>query len=398
MPWKPLLEGPLATDAETVVRAIARDVAAGSTAAPAERTLFWAYVTSFVDEPFAHAAYDAAMDDLISALHHGVPHAALYDGGLGGIGWTCAHVLDGGAEDVLSVIDEAMVGVVDVERWDASHDLAAGLVGFGVYFLERLANNPDAALAHRGLERVIAHLDRNAHRSDHGATWLTSLDVMPPHYRAEFPDGFYDLGLAHGVPGVCAFLARAARATGHARARSLSGEALHWLALHRSSIGFPSMVPPTFARGSQPEIRVNRTRAAWCYGDPGVAAAVWAESPELARSIALDCAARDEASAGCRDAGLCHGTGGLAHLLNRFYQASGEPALRDSARDWFARTLALRGTEQGFTAYRGEDRPREGLHGLVEGDMGIALALLGAISDAEPSWDRILLVDVGGAS
>ena len=382
MVWTPLLEGQLAADATQAVRAIALDLAAAPADGAAhanERTLFWAYATHLIDEPFAHAAYDAAMDDLIATLQHGVTHAALFAGGLAGIGWTCSHVLDGGAEDVLSIIDEAMLSVLDVERWTQSHDLVQGLTGFGVYFLERLANNPNAALARDGLELVVAHLARNAQRGDHGATWLTTLGVLPPHYHAEFPDGCYDLGLAHGVPGMHALLARAARVLDDDHVRRLAAESLHWLALHRGPAGFPSMVPPAFARGSDPRIVQRGTRTAWCYGDPGVAAALWTAAPELARSLALDCARRDEAATGCRDAGLCHGTAGLAHLLNRFYQASGDRALADSARTWFARTLEL---------------PREARHDLIEGNIGIALALIGAVSTSAPSWDRILLADL----
>ena len=79
-----------------------------------------------------------------------------------------------------------------------------------------------------------------------------------------------------------------------------------------------------------------------------------------------------------RDANLCHGAVGLAHLYNRFYQASGEPVLRDAARAWFARTLAM---------------PRAAQIDLLDGAIGVGLALYAAISTTEPGWDRILLCE-----
>ena len=207
--WKPVLEGQLANDAAQAVRDVAVAVAATPEAvAPADRTLFWAYATSMVDEPFAHAAYDAALDDVIATLRTGVSTPSLYDGGLAGIGFTLSHVLDGGAEDVLQVIDEALIGVLAVDRWTDSLDLAQGVVGLGVYFLERLHNNPQASLPRDGLARVIHHLEHAAHRSDRGTTWLTTLEVMPEAYRARYPEGFHDCGVAHGVPGMIGFLAR----------------------------------------------------------------------------------------------------------------------------------------------------------------------------------------------
>ena len=129
--WKPVLEGELAASATRAIREVAVAVAAAPPTAvdPADRTLFWAYATSLIDEPFAHAAYDASLDDVIATLRAGVAAPSLYDGGLAGIGFTLAHVLDGGAEDVLEVIDEALIGVLAVEHWDGSYDLAQGLVG-----------------------------------------------------------------------------------------------------------------------------------------------------------------------------------------------------------------------------------------------------------------------------
>jgi lantibiotic biosynthesis protein len=387
MPWTPLLEGPVAAAAAATVRTLARDVAAAPLgAAPADRTLFWAYATRFVDEPFAHAAYDTAMDDLLAALYDGASHASLHAGGLAGIGWTMNHLLDGGAfEDVLEVIDEALAGLVATEHWTASNDLTRGLVGYGVYFLDRLAANPSAATARAGLAHVVRHLGKSAVHTDDGVTWLTAPAAMPAAQRERYPDGAHDCGVAHGVPGMIAVLARAARTTDDATAGSLSADALRWLAARKCLDGqFPALVPPAqLARGSSPfllsAITRPTSRTAWCYGDPGIAAALWRVSPELARETALAAAARAECSVG--DAGLCHGAAGLAHLYNRFYQATGEALLRDAACDWFARTLAMQHARRG--------------HGLLEGTIGIGLALLAAISGIEPGWDRMLLCDLG---
>ncbi|MBA2545158.1 MAG: lanthionine synthetase C family protein, partial [Deltaproteobacteria bacterium] len=396
--WKPVLEGQLANDAAQAVRDVAVAVAATPEAvAPADRTLFWAYATSMVDEPFAHAAYDAALDDVIATLRTGVPTPSLYDGGLAGIGFTLSHVLDGGAEDVLQVIDEALIGVLAVDRWNDSLDLAQGVVGLGVYFLERLHNNPQASLPRDGLTHVVHHLEQAAHRSDRGTTWLTTLEVMPEPYRARYPEGFHDCGVAHGVPGMIGFLARAARVTNDPQAAALCVDATQWLARQRRSQDelagnatgrFPSMVPPLspgdyrrFSRlGTDPGIRPSReaSRAAWCYGDPGIAAATWSACPDLARETALDCAVREASTTGVRDTGLCHGATGLAHLSNRFYQATGDAAHAEAARSWFARALDMKSelpAAGGFASWRGADADGNDTWvaslGLLEGAIGV---------------------------
>jgi len=412
--WKPVLEGELAEAASQAIRDVAQVVARAPQDAvdPSDRTLFWAYATCLVDEPFAHAAYDAALDDVIDTLRVGATSPALYDGGLAGIGFTLAHVLDGGAEDILEVIDEALIGVLAIDRWDGSCDLAQGLVGLGVYFTERLIDNPRAALAADGLDRVIRHLGRTAKHTDAGTTWLTTPAVMPEHYRVRYPEGFHDCGVAHGVPGMIGLLARAARVTGDQRACVLRDGAVRWLRSCRQPADtagrFPTMIPPLSATDYQRFSRLGtavgertreRSRAAWCYGDPGIAAAVWSACPELAKETALDCALRDPATCGVRDTGLCHGAAGLAHLENRFFQATGEPAHAEAARAWFARTLDMRRLPDagGFPTWRGLDDDGDDRWvascSLLDGAIGTALALCAAISTHEPSWDRKLLVD-----
>jgi lantibiotic biosynthesis protein len=382
MSWKPVLEGPIADAALLAIHDVALAIAAEPAAAdPADRTLFWAYATNVIDAPFAHTAYAAAFDDVIATLRDGVTTVSLH-GGLAGLGFTLAHVLDGGAEEELEVIDEALLGVL-AERWDGSLDLAQGVVGVGVYFVERLAKNPRAALAADGLDRIVRLLERTSIRTDAGATWLTTLDAM----RGQYPDGFHDCGVAHGVPGMIGFLSRARRVQNSCRTRGLCDDAARWLR-SQSATGFegrfPTMVPPLspaefgrFARlGTDPGVK-RRSRAAWCYGDPGVAAATWIACPDIARETALECSTRDASTCGVRDGSLCHGAAGLAHLANRFYQATGDETHADAARAWFARAIDV-----GVAS-----------HGLIEGSIGVALSLIAAITPEAPSWDRILLAD-----
>ena len=67
-PWSPILEGELAAKASLAIRNIAVATAAAPTADPADRTLFWAYATNLIDEPWAHTAYASAFDDVIASL------------------------------------------------------------------------------------------------------------------------------------------------------------------------------------------------------------------------------------------------------------------------------------------------------------------------------------------
>jgi hypothetical protein len=326
--------------------------------------------------------------------------ASLY-GGLTGVGWAIAHLRarwpgqDG--EDDLVEIDEVLLDHLDQSPWPADYDLIDGLVGFGVYALERMPRPAARAC----LERVVDRLAETAEPQGQGITWWTDPAGLPAETGAEFPRGYYNLGLAHGVPGVIGLMGRVCAAgVARDRARPLLDGAVRWLLEHEGPHGFGYWIGP--------DERRDPARLAWCYGDPGVAAALlgaarcvaepaW-ESAALA--TARRAAERPPSEAGVQDAGLCHGAAGLAHLFNRMSQATGEPLLAEAARAWYRRTLAMWRPGRGIGGYEAW-RPDEAGGGtwsadpgLLTGATGIALAVLAATTTDEPLWDRMLLVSI----
>lgn len=379
MAWQPLFDGPFADYARRMARELAlAAAAAGAPASPVDRTLFWAYASLALDEPFARAHYDRALDDLVAQLLAGVRHPMLYNDGLAGIGWVLAHVLDGDGDGILPMVDRTMLHVVSAEPWRGDYDLSQGLVGHGLYFLERLRGRTasDAPLAAEGLARVVAQLAACAERTADGACWHTAAEHLPDSHRARFPRGRYDCGLAHGVAGVIALLERAADQPG---AAALRDDATRWLLAQRGGVNTVGGRFPAFARTGE---AFEPSRAAWCYGDLGVAVALWSVAPELALETAHDCAARGPLRCHVVDPALCHGSAGLAHLYNRFYQATGDHRFAAPARGWFAATIEA-------TALWNAPEYR-----VVDGKLGIALALLAAVTPIEPAWDRMMLCDV----
>ena len=299
-----------------------------------------------------------ALVGALESLATSVPFAALH-GGLAGIGWVVDHVAD--ADEVCATIDARLAA--DLDRVEA-FDVIGGLAGIGIYALER----PGALSA-----QVLSALERRATRGTHGLIWLTP---GRPERAAHV-----DAGIAHGMPGVIAVLARFV-AAGHERARPLLDDAVtELLALD------PPHPEGRFAswyadgRGSG-----ERHRLAWCYTDLGISLALVAAANARGRedwrseAIALGraCAAWDDL--GARDAGICHGAFGVAHLFARLHHATRDAVLGEAARRWLDRGLALEPP--------GDDAT------LLTGTAGIALVLHAAISEVEPSWDRLFVIDV----
>jgi hypothetical protein len=226
---------------------------------------------------------------------------------------------------------------------------------------------------------------------------------LHPEVEEEFPSGVGDLGVAHGVAGALGLLgAMSAAGVSRARVRPLLEGAVRWL----SAQAVTTEAGPTFPTWIAPGFEPKPARCAWCYGDPGIAAALLvaargAGEPGWEReAVALACRAaeRPVAETGVIDAGFCHGTAGLAHLYNRMYQATGVSKLGRAARYWLERTLEFCRLAQGNGAVwvKGnenleEEGPWTGIN-LVAGAAGIGLVLLAATTPIEPMWDRMFLV------
>ena len=131
------------------------------------------------------------------------------------------------------------------------YDLVNGLVGYGVYALERL---PDP-VAVDCLERIVDRLAELAERTPDGSTWYTPARLLGGSDRGVAPDGYYNLGVAHGVPGVATLLAAACGAgVARERADSLAREAIRWLLAQRLRKPGPARFPYWLAPGTEPVV------------------------------------------------------------------------------------------------------------------------------------------------
>lgn len=358
-------------------------------------------------EDAGNGAGDQALDFLgqsIDALAEARTLPSLYSG-FCGIGWAVEHLTREfyeGDEDLTSAIDAALRERLDGPVDTLESELINGLAGYGMYLLERLPH-PDA---HELLGKVLARLEETAEESPAGITWYTPPRWIPSWQLEHLPEGCWNLGVAHGMPGVIGFLAEAQRAgIADPRIPRLAEGAVRWLLAHRLPPGGTSVFPSLVIPGQEPE----PTRSAWCYGDPGIAAVLlsaarsfdrpdWAEE---ALAITRLAARRPHDEARVLDAGLCHGAAGLSHIFQRIYQATGDPEIGDAALFWLRRALDMRKPGEGCGGYvvwisdglPGTNR-WAGDPGLLVGSAGIGLALLAAASDVEPNWDRMLLTSV----
>ena len=414
--WTPLLDGAVAERAREAVDAIGRDLnesSASNQPGAVDGSMFTgsAGVALCLGclARWRGANKEGAAREFARAVSVAAetPQTPTLCWGLAGLGCAATHLhalVSGlGAEEINDEIDGALLESLGESPWAENYELLYGVVGIGVYALERLPR-PTAVAC---LEQVIDRLEGLAERRAEEITWRVNPEMLDAEIRNAHPHGCYDLGMAHGVPGVLAFLGRVCEAgVAGAKARRLLEGAGRWL-LGRQPGDGRGFTRYLGAGAARPD---GSGRLAWCSGDLSVAAALlvagrcagvpaW-EHEGLA--IARRAAQRPPEESGVRDAGLCHGAAGVAHLFNRMYQATGDPGLGEAARFWFGRTLDMRRPGRGVGGYQAfyPDRPAGATWvddpGFLMGGAGIALALLAAVTPDEPIWDRALLVSTPG--
>lgn len=403
MAWRSILDGELKRRAlevagEIVAAAVDGPPAPGGFDGAGGQACLMVYALQSGGDDSLATSGGERLDAMLAGLNAAQWTSGLW-GGLAGVRFTVAH-LAGGDEvgDALTSLDAGLLHQLDADPADANYDLISGLCGYGVAALE--GGGAGEAI----VQRVLDRLESLAQSEPGGLAWYTQPALLPAWQREECPDGYFNLGLAHGIPGVIGLLAKLIEAgVDVERSRRLLDGAVAWLL---------AIAPPR-AGGRFPAWRGRGasdapSRLAWCYGDPGVAAPLLAAARAAgnaaweAEAIAIghDMAARPMDQSGVFDMGLCHGAAGVAHIFNRMYQATGDEVLGDAARRWIERLLAMRRPGEpvaGFPALlREEGRERWTPDpGTLMGAVGVGLVLLAAATDVEPSWDRSLLCEIG---
>lgn len=418
--WAPILSGDLAGEALRTVEDVASDLRqsfckdSGSLAwtpfsehfgslsgGQAGLSLFFAYLERAKPAQGNDELAAACLDRAIEWMSTAETSEGLFSG-FTGVAWALEHlraeIVDPHTEDLGADVPAFLLKLTGETPWRGEFDLTEGLAGICLYGLERLPLGDGREL----LETAAARLYEVAEIREDGSAWLTAPERLIPMRRSQYPAGNFNLGLAHGVPGIVGALACCEAAGGpHPQHEFVLRDAVRWLRSQRLSPGEKSQFPYWVGNGVPPQ----SSRLAWCYGDLGIALALHTAGlalgeeswRQLALEIARAAAVRPVDACDAVDAGLCHGAAGLGHMFNRLFQATGEELFREGALYWLGRTLDFRRPGEGVGGFVARGRDRAGQEawltepGLLTGAAGVGLALLSAATHVEPRWDRLLL-------
>lgn len=378
-----------------------------------------ALMYSYIDACFPGQGWDAFTQQYLRSAAAETQRSTLIFPGLfagtAGLAFTLSQVNQGGTryQKTLASVHKGLCSQVLAQSWWRSElergvasndfDLISGAAGILAYLVS-------IEQADQTIQQTIAHLlTYLMWLGEPGQLcgqerWYIPPTLLPNEvHRQFFPHGNFNCGLAHGIPGPLAALSltwlAGYRAPGlHETIAYLAD----WVAGHRAEqewgIDWPDSVPLESAATAQEWQHLPPTRAAWCYGAPGVSRSLWLagcalENDELLQMGQAGIEAvlrRNVPQRGIPSPILCHGIAGLLQICLRFAQECESelvkaqiPALVEQLLEIFdpSAPLGFRDTEQGVP----RDHP-----GWLSGAPGIAMVLLAASTNVAPTWDRVL--------
>lgn len=315
--------------------------------------------------------------------------------GKSGINWFYNFLYRNGSVDEedldLLCFDNELLLKLAVQDMDKdNYDFLHGTIGtaYAMLYNFKTAYTPYFATIFGQLERLMSN-ERN----------------MIPDFDSKtrkLIDGRVNLGLAHGIPSVLKFCMQCySQDVCKDQARAMAQQIIDFLLSNKNTDTTHCYF--AYISGNAEENAI-RSRLAWCYGDLSIgiilyqAGRLFADPQllQLGTAIALHGAARrsDEATQVC-DAGVCHGSAGLAYMFQKMWHYTLLPELKEAMDYWISRTTAFSRFEDGpagFKKFNPADHTFETDYGLLEGAAGIGLVLYTYVT-GDFSWDYCLMLN-----
>ena len=314
--------------------------------------------------------------------------------GLSGIGWLYEHlsqrkVITYDTNILLEEFDSYLEKSLQKFMIENNYDFLHGGVGVALYFAKRVHKKRELVLV---LNQFIEDLEKISAKQEEGTLkWLSHLGNTDSQG--------YNISLSHGMSSIVVILSKLYKIEGINKQKTetlLRGAIQYILAQEIDKDRYGSYFT-NFALESMPEI--VKSRLAWCYGDLGIAAALYQAGKALnenrwidkALDIFLFSASQKDDTIG--DAILCHGTAGIGHIFYRMWLNTQMPEFKKATDYWFEIALKMAIFPDGLAGYKTK-RTNEWVnkYELLEGIAGTCLAMATYYYEIEPEWDECLLL------
>lgn len=309
--------------------------------------------------------------------------------------------LDISINDYLSEIDEALYEEMLMLLKTKEYGCVNGAISIGIYFLYRNIIYKDKFKCE--LENMVDLLYDISEKTYNGIAFVNIVEY------GSYTEG-YNLGIAHGMPGLLLFLSKLYSCDIRKdKVYEMIIGLMNFLMSKKHSLNFHKTYFYNIIT-DDPQLG-HDSRLAWCYGDLSVGYAIFKASilngvkrlditKEILDMLINTTKRKNKSENGIVDAGLCHGTSGIAHIYNRLYQQTGMLDFKESALFWYNETLNMSIYKNEYAGYgipyylSDSERKINQKYNLsyLTGISGVGLSLLSSIYSLDAFWDKYLLL------
>ncbi|EKQ50560.1 MULTISPECIES: lanthionine synthetase C family protein [unclassified Clostridium] len=304
-----------------------------------------------------------------------------------------------------SFIEENIPGFIEILRNKESlnmsdYDVIEGVCGIANYCM-LFPNNEEMKQALRLIVGYIIELckDKTINGLVLPGWYISAENQFSKVDQKLWPEGCFNIGLSHGVPGMLLVLCNSTKCGIHLEDQDDSiNKLVDFLIKFHISNDKENYWGSHISLEEYREGKVNSTnsRDAWCYGTPGAAYSVLIAGKYLNNMEYIDEAvnAMKGAINRLRDIyspTFCHGFSGIAYISNRFYEVTKQQDFKKAAIDLTDKILELYDEKAPFGFYNME-KSEEGMDyldyiGIIDGVTGIILTLLAIENGKKTPWD-----------
>lgn len=321
--------------------------------------------------------------------------------GISGFGWLCEHLrkmdmLSDVNIEFLDDLDHVLYKQMIYDIKHENYEFLHGAIGVGTYFLSRFDKNKEVI---GYIEELLIELEQKGILCESKSVkWLSVLNFQTG-------EKGYDISMSHGMSSIAAFLIRLHQLNFEVERveRLLASTIAYILEQITYKEGNISYFP---THSKESGYGLVYSRLAWCYGDLSIAHVLWRVAILMNNKELENTALRilyynsnrlDLQSNGICDAGLCHGTAGIAQIFWNIYLNTHINKFKETTEYWIHQTIQMAKHPDGLAGFKTWNTDEYGGRyvnsvGLLEGIAGIGLMLLSQLSEKKLVWDESLML------
>lgn len=340
-----------------------------------------------------HLDYLDKVYDIVSDVVESIAknkYSPLYSGGISGLLWAFSIINEDKRITYLDeVINDLEIILIDniPDNLRQNYDFLHGMTGV-VHYLTEFGTTD---LSTRIIKEFVADLYNNSVETDEGI-----------HIKIQDSSGNYsiNLSISHGMSALIQILSRIYKKgiEKEISLKLLNGVIKFYKNNKNNVEEVGSVYPNILGRKNE------KSRMAWCYGDLGIAIAIWQAGDNVGNEEWKDESEKIFEHTSTRntleesmvvDPMICHGSSGIATIYNRMWRNTNKPKYLELRNNWLRITKDYGHFDDGVNGYKyfmSSNGEWVKSLGLLEGAIGLSLTYLQASSDKDIRWDRALLI------